>query len=450
MNLTIYNNDGFHLRYEAIAGSFARFVTSFPDVAAIAEFRPWSQTVHLHHVGADSLRESLLNKRLDLCRAGWQTIAHELTHWIDLVGTVWGRDYLLSLANAYMAAMGGDETRFGPLVDHFDDDRRILFPLYYHVVAERPSRHSTDRPWSIEYTSGYEFSCDGRINEARPIFFAVFGENPTRRRIARQPLSVGALLETRAIFSEIVTGLQIISDTKEESSIVESVIFGKELTELLYSPEFTTYTAPVHVLSARSHTRDPVLSYDLGSELAFISLNLTDELILRLHHPEGFRPFAGRRDAFIRNKDRGYIFATLAFHAPEYTGQSQTDYIERTLKAAGLPGKEEIYRHARSRIDEAVQLDGDQPPIRVIKSLLGLGPQVFDALSNGERPVVDLNMLFGHADVFPFMYDKDGDLFSLTGESPGMHDANEMLEAEYSLREFLQNFLPACRGSLMR
>jgi hypothetical protein len=45
---------------------------------------------------------------------------------------------------------------------------------------------------------------------AHPIFFTVFGENPSRKRIVRQPLSVGALLETIATWTELLTYVSLL------------------------------------------------------------------------------------------------------------------------------------------------------------------------------------------------------------------------------------------------
>lgn len=88
----------------------------------------------------------------------------------------------------------GSELEFANIIALFDQDRRVLSPAYYRFSNSPSVAHSVRQPWAIEFKTGVEIDPFGRSDARLPIFFATFGENPSRRVFARLPISVGALL----------------------------------------------------------------------------------------------------------------------------------------------------------------------------------------------------------------------------------------------------------------
>src|SRR5690606_27997231 len=110
-----------------------------------------------------------------------QTIFHEVTHWADVVGTVWGRSFLEQVYEAYGVAekinADGQEQFFWKLAALHDEQRRLMLPDYYRLARPDGRPHSTAMPWGISFSSGQEFDPLGRIDTTRPILFVRFSDN---------------------------------------------------------------------------------------------------------------------------------------------------------------------------------------------------------------------------------------------------------------------------------
>ena len=70
---------------------------SFPNVAMVAYFDPQSQTIQLNDVDSRTFLDAVRREDLIALREDAGTIFHEVTHWADTVGTVWGRSYLATV-----------------------------------------------------------------------------------------------------------------------------------------------------------------------------------------------------------------------------------------------------------------------------------------------------------------------------------------------------------------
>ena len=83
--------------------------------------------------------------------------AHELTHWYDIIGTIWGQAYL----DVLFAAFDRDLSHPAPSIDAypealalFDTDRSILFPSYYKYVAPMGTPRAGPGEWQMQLTMG--------------------------------------------------------------------------------------------------------------------------------------------------------------------------------------------------------------------------------------------------------------------------------------------------------
>jgi hypothetical protein len=151
----------------------------YPNIETIAYFRPNSLTIHFERLTRAAYSAIRQGQMTSDDRAIVQTVSHELTHWSDQVSSVWGQEYLVKLFEAHAAARANREEWFYKVVELFDDERRILFPLYYHTVDRNSRQHDARTPWRIEFSAGHEFAPDGHINSVHPIFFVKFGDSGT-------------------------------------------------------------------------------------------------------------------------------------------------------------------------------------------------------------------------------------------------------------------------------
>lgn len=436
--------------YQQIASALDSTRTAYPNATTVAEFRPNSLTLHFHYLTRGKYAKIAGSQALGACRHDFESVEHELTHWSDQISSVWGQDYILALFDAYDAAESQDEEKFCRTIDLFDEERRIILPLYYHVVERNIRPHDVEKRWRIEFTAGQEFGPDGHINSARPIFFVVFGDNETGKRVARQPITVGALLETTATWAELRVGLGVLSSMAADERSVEQVLWSKERSSSLYDVELTVYTAPVHMFAKFTGTTDVLRAYERSATLAHIALNLTGALFDNLRHPAQFAPFGERQAAFLRVRNRGYAFAVLAHHASNIDiEQPISDWVGAVLRNAGLPTFAQIMHQAYIHIEKAGRGLAVRSPLDSVRDyLLEIGRSRFLSQS--------LNIFSGNTFVplgdgcgpMPLMFDANAELFAVGEEhlDQKRFDPEAMFYAESRLRDFTNNFLQGCRG----
>ena len=222
-----------------------------------------------------------------------QVLAHELCHWADIVGTVWGQSYLNVVFSALDLAQAADANNimntFQQTLMLFDADRSILFPTYYKVVNPGISPTSDGKPWALTTSCGAWIDTAGRLDETRPIFFVRFDETLSGPQVARQPLTVGTLLELRAFAAEIATFSSWLTQQTDDEKLVASRLFQSERLATIYHPEFTTYTAAAHLLSNCSGIKEFEAVCALGAVLAHLCLNAVPKTFERVKLPREFK-----------------------------------------------------------------------------------------------------------------------------------------------------------------
>lgn len=422
----------------------------YPNTDAIAYFRPNSLTIHFEQlVRKDYV--PMQNGQITVASAtNIQIFSHEITHWSDQVSTVWGQEYLLKLFDAYEAARINHEDSLYRLVELFDEERRILFPLYYRLVNPNSNPHDAHTPWRIEFSAGSEFTPDGHVNPARPIFFVNFSDHHAGALVARQPITVGALLETTATWAELRVGVATLALLPKDEGLVEQHVWKRRQLQTLYDRDFTVYTAPAHMLARLADTKELLKAYELGAVLANVSLNLTDKLFNQIIHPQEFAPFGERQSAFIQARNRGYVFAVLTQHSAGIDINSGVDrWLADILTRAGLPSYGEIMQSAYARLDELGRGISVRSPLDNIRDyILEIGRTRFLHLVENAFEDGSFDPLGDLGGPMPLMFDANGEMFSIGSEhlDPRRFDPEEMHFAELKLREFTNNFLQGCRG----
>lgn len=312
-----------------------------------------------------------------------RVLAHEICHWLDIVGTTWGQTYLDQLFRTYDEMLSNPAPAikgFPAALAQFDLDRGILFPSYYKFVGRRAQPRTGPGTWSMENTTGERIGPDGRPSSAFPIFFVRFWENDAE--VARQPITVGSLLELRAINTELRTFVELPHDQPPDERKVTENLFTREIVAQLYHPELTTYSAGAHLVSSFMFGGDAAMAHSMGAHLADIALNLTNGHLARMRYPAAMIKHVppSRLRGFRLNGDRGFAFAALCYHLHASQSTKASTAVVEVLQAAGLPDLATIYGAAETFIERRRVTGFASPELaRIREALRAAGIEVVRA-----------------------------------------------------------------------
>lgn len=425
---------------------------AFPNTKSVAYFNPKSQLVFLNEVSADEIEGAFRAKDFARLRHDISTIYHEITHWADTVGTIWGNDYLKAVYRAYdvlpRTKSPGAEADFHRFIDLHDLDRKLSFSDYYRTVRSDARPHSLNDPWRIAFSSGVEFNTSGRADEAKPIIFVRFADRISEEQIVRQPISVAALLETTATWSELSTQYLTIGALPNDERMVENVFITREYGDRLYTPELTLYSAPVHLLAHYTGSKDAVGAYHLGALVALVCLNLVPSHFRRMKIPRGLEAWGRRVGAFVRGESRPFAFKCICMNAPGIAkSNSPIEWLNAALAASNLPSYDEILGYAASRLKEDGEFCQDVEMAGRQKYLRELGADWLNWRQSNADPALDYRHLGDDSLMTPFIFDRDGTPFRILGSKfdATRFDPVDMYDREARLHTEILNFRRACR-----
>lgn len=417
----------------------------------VGSFTPYSTIVEVDRFRTQRVRDASKSGNLLPVRRDIQFLYHEMTHWFDFFGTIWGRDYIEIICRGYLALERqselGAEERFPDILALFDETRRILFPDYYRYSRAPSVRHDETRPWSIDRSSGLEFDPDGSTCEDRPFFAVRYGENPSRDNFARQPLSVGTLIEARAKAAEINAAYGAINMHSDQvEQLTERNLVNEEFNELAYDHNRIEYNTAAHLLSYQSGSKEILVSFQMTAALAFIALNLSKEDFERLKEPEIFKSFGERNIAFKKNQDRGYAFACMVFNGGVFDGDEET-FIEKCVTASNLGSVSGVLERAAETLKEPFQLPDKNDTTDHFSRETTRSKNILEVYSK----LPNYTLVFGTLEstlrtICPPFIDADKNFIELSKGRLDEYQPRMMQDESNKLHKYTYNFLTGCRG----
>lgn len=379
----------------------------------------------------------------------WELYEHEARHWLDLVGTVWGREYLDLLFRTFDVVLSTPSRRreetFEIVLQLFDRDRSILFPSYYKYVLPTARALPAKDAWGMSFSTGVKVDSDGRLDSNRPFVFVRFDAGTTH--FARQPVSDGSLLESRALAAEVAATTAWLKMRAPGEEVVTWKLREREQRAALYDPELTTYSVASHVVAYATGVNDVRQNLALASKLADVVLNLTPAAFSKLKPTNDFGdPGYSRLRGFRGSQNRGYAFCALAFALRGQLRNARvgSTEIEAAAKLIGMPTLATIYANARHAIDKMPGRLAVHPQLAAVRGkLLQAGRRIH------QRPDLDAEAveLCPSADLpAPLVCDSEIETFSLGAAPLNLAESEFLDRCHDAYREVLRPALRAARG----
>jgi hypothetical protein len=328
----------------------------FPAINSLGGFSPLGNYIQLNQYEDEKdFLKSVEKPNLDKNR--FSVYIHELQHYYDHVGTLWGIKKLFKIYEAYDAVIRRDEKLLYKLRDVEISFKRDYFLDYYTEKYEKIDG-DFKHMWKFQISSGLRFSFEGKVDESKPVPFIVF-QSDNGQRVSRVPISVAALLETTATHFEFNFMINEALKLEPQFRDIQIAELSKKFEKLLYNSDLTLYTAAVHIVAVTLQVTDPVSAYWASSIFAKIALNIPSKLFeeVKIHrYFNSSDEWHNRALAMLKNEDRGFLFYLLVVnYSDKYDTLNIDDLtVEKILSASNMPSELKIEELI---INEIKQLD---------------------------------------------------------------------------------------------
>jgi hypothetical protein len=326
---------------------FADLWGAFPNQSSReASYDFMTQTIELCKVDRD-MWDAQANGDLSARLEVLPTLMHELTHWWDHIGTTWGVGLLLRQYHALRAHASRNESRFHEILPLSRELHRSMVPTYYTVYSEGWAVVPPDQRWTAEVSMGQQFDHRGHLDPTRYIPLITF-RSPVTQDHCRFPFTVLTLLESRAVWFELMMELGLCREMPEEEAALQRALINQKFTSLLYDPFLVEYLACVHHTANTLQITEAAKAFKVSSTAAGLALNMPPSRFQDLRTPEGFGPWQERIPALKQSYDRGYAFLALLANAAEMEAEPTVNHL---LRASGLPAADVLQEDVRQWVD---------------------------------------------------------------------------------------------------
>ena len=254
-------------------------------------------------------------------------------------------------------------SRLSELTRVFREIRAVHLNDYYSELYEGSDLPYDGRTWGYDFSTGIKLDAEGREMPDHPVLFMKF-HTRDGVPVARVPVTVAALLECRAMASEVRLRIGLIDDLPAEAQLIERGTYPDSLKRLFYDPLMTQYTVVAHYFANIFGVNDILTALLAAGRLAWVVLNLHDDLFDGIKVPESFSVWGNRNAAALRQRDRGYVYGMILENCkPPWSGHRVDDgrVIDRMLAASGLPDEAAIYKDAVAARSDAYADLADGP-----------------------------------------------------------------------------------------
>ena len=314
----------------------------FPNTTTLAYYDGFSQLIYFNTIEKNDLNTND-NRKM---RKNIKIIAHETQHWVDHSSTLWGQKNVIKIYNAIESLYENNDKDFWMLRSLWKETQNSKLVKYYTTIDERYNDINSS-PWQWQLSTGLKFDSEGISCPDKPILFTRFS-TLSGEFVCRVPLTIEALLETSAMGTEFDVDSMFFSGLSKVDMAIELQSLKKESLEWLYNPEMTPYSVAAHFLSNTIKNIDIISTFRLAKKIATLCLNIPEECFDEIKIPSSFELWKDRNKSFIKQRDRGYLYAVLIENINQTYENDSIDYnkisIDEILSASELPKSEELQK----------------------------------------------------------------------------------------------------------
>ncbi|MDM1548588.1 hypothetical protein HX096_12065 [Empedobacter falsenii] len=425
-----------------------------------AEYRPNEFAIYLYNVNINEVygNKDNVKKNVD----SFRLLVHEIRHYTDHISTFWGLNNIMMHNIAINARINEDIDNYHYLYDYYKLNKQLYYDEYYTLITNDSNVNKYtygDDPWRFDINLIHKYDNTGRLNKENPLICINFYKSiKDNRFLARVPLSIVSILEVNAIFEELMFKSNILNDLPKDESIVENMLFQKEIfEELIYNKDLVVYNVIVHLTASVLNITDLMEALSIASKIGTVSLNLTSEDLENMkvcdfilnYNNEG-KEYAKN---FIRQHDLGFVFLNLLFNYRKKFNSTRIYDIDDLLRCSNLKDKD-IILHSLKTIfaDGLTEILKNNSFRYVYSDHISRGIEILEkkGLDGSKSPAIEM---FNGVKYRPFVFFKDIDyeLIDIDKDSfvkngPYLTNYQQIEFIQYSdfFNSLLDEFINAC------
>jgi len=241
---------------------------------------------------------------------------HELRHWLDHIGTIWGQNYLIEIYRRFDGILKGKTKKVS-----------ILSPFQIHEVLSSSNLNQVFKHHSSKRNS--EIWCMNFRSELlnRVPFFVINFSDKSKQKICKSPVTFLSLFETNSISEEVGLFFYVLQSFEDEDQkFTEKIREANYYFEIAYNSEFIEYSAATHIPAGLLKIPNPLFAYRISSTINTIVLNLTSRIIKEISQNSELRKLNRYHSTLTENRDLGYLVYCLT---KNYKNKRSSDRFSR-------------------------------------------------------------------------------------------------------------------------